>query len=53
LTDEGRAFRECGEIEEGGEKVLNEAIRGGSKGASPLLPRGGALIEREVVEDVR
>ena len=46
-------FREGGEVKEGGEKILSDAIGCSSEGASPILLGWGAMVKREVVEDVR
>ena len=47
-------FREGRDVKEGGEKILSDAIGCSSEGASPILPGWwGAMVEREVVEDVR
>jgi len=53
LADEDRAFRGRWEAEEGGEKIINETVGRSREWASPFLPRGVIVIEREVVKNVR
>ena len=53
LADKGGVFREGRDVKEGGKKILSDAIGCSSEGAGPILPGWGAVVEREVVEDVR
>ena len=52
MADECRILRDGGEIKEGGKEVVCDVVGGCGKQASPIFPRGIALVEGKVVEDV-
>ena len=53
LADKDRTLRGRWEVEEGGEKIINEMVGRSCEWSCPFLPRGVIVIEREVVENVR